>query len=266
MTDPIPEHAGGAEWLARRGLDVRIGVLENDCAELNRAFTTWARHHRPLFVLKAALTLDGRMTTRTGKSRWITGDRARADVHRLRDRHDAICSGVGTVLADDPRLTVRDLEGGRDPMRVIVDSRLRTPATSRVLPANSDSTVRTLIATTSAAPAGPAAALKAAGAEIWRLPAVDGRVDLWALASRLADERVLSVLSEAGPALSTSLLEVGLADEIVLYLAPTIVGGPGSAWIAGEGVDDLARAWQFELHGDPQRLGRDVKLTFRPRR
>ncbi len=265
MRDPIPDHAGGAEWLEKRGLEVAIGVLDQECAELNRAFTMWARERRPLFVVKAAVTLDGRMATRAGKSLWITGERSRADVHRLRDRLDAVMTGVGTVLADDPRLTVRDIDGGRDPVRVIVDSRLRTPPTARVLPRSSGSPARVAIATTEAAPADAAARLESEGAEIWRLPSHGARVDLRALADKLAAENVLGVLSEGGPELSAALVAAQLADEVVLYMAPSIVGGPGTSWIGGEGVEDLAQAWRFELAGEVQTMGRDIKMTFRPR-
>src|SRR6185295_15359059 len=164
MLDPIPGHGGGARVLRRAGIAVTTGVLAAECADANRGFVSWATRGRPWFVLKAGMSLDGKIATATGESRWITSEAARADGHRLRDRLDAIIAGVGTVLADDPQLTVRGVRGGRDPIRVIVDSQLRTPATARVLPATGGSDARTIIATTEAAPADRAAALTAAGA------------------------------------------------------------------------------------------------------
>src|SRR5690606_1125860 len=153
MMDPIRGHGGGAAWLARRGVEVERGVLAEECRELNRAWITWAREQRPWMTLKAAITLDGKVATWRGESQWITGERARREGHRLRDLHDAVLVGVGTVLADDPRLTVRGLPRGRDPVRVVVDSSLRTPVGAAVLaqPPRGRRRARVVIATVAAA-------------------------------------------------------------------------------------------------------------------
>ncbi|MCB9564080.1 MAG: bifunctional diaminohydroxyphosphoribosylaminopyrimidine deaminase/5-amino-6-(5-phosphoribosylamino)uracil reductase RibD [Kofleriaceae bacterium] len=196
--DPVAGHAGGARWLARHGVEVVTGVLGDASEALNRPFFTWARLRRPHVVLKAGVSLDGRVATRTGASRWITGEAARAEVHRLRDRLDAVLVGIGTVLADDPRLTVRGVAGGRDPVRVVVDSRLRTPVGAALL-AGAGQGARVIIATTAAAPASRQRRLEAAGAEVWRLRDRGGRVDLRALVRRLGAAGVLSVLVEAAP-------------------------------------------------------------------
>ena len=248
MLDPVRGHGGGAAWLARRGIAVERGVLEAECRELNRAFLIWARERRPWFTLKAAATLDGKVATWRGESKWVTGEAARREGHRLRDTHDACMVGVGTVLADDPRLTVRGVRGGRDPVRVVVDSRLRTPPDARVI--------------------GRERRLTGAGAEVWRLP---GRraVDLGALARRLADAGITSVLVEGGPTLHGALSDDGLVDEIRLFLAPMILGGSGRrsglSWIAGAGVDRLTDAARFAAAAPPRRLGPDLLLTLRPR-
>lgn len=271
MGDPIRSHAGGAAWLVRQGVEVTRDVLRAECAELNRAFVTWARERRPLLVLKAAATLDGRVATHTGESKWITSSAARRDGHRLRDRLDAIVVGVGTVLADDPALTVRGLRGGRDPVRVVVDSRLRTPPTARLLPAHSRSRVRVIVATTERAPRSRERALQGAGAEVWRLPAGEGgRVDLAALAGGLAEAEVTSALVEGGPGLHAAFAAADLVDEVRLYLAPRVLGGEarsvGPGWLGGPGVAELAAGWELAFHGDAERLGPDLALTLRPRR
>jgi diaminohydroxyphosphoribosylaminopyrimidine deaminase/5-amino-6-(5-phosphoribosylamino)uracil reductase len=266
MGDPIRSHAGGAAWLARQGVAVTRGVLREACLELNRAFVTAARLGRPWFVLKAGITLDGKVATRTGESQWITGPAARQDAHRLRDRLDAVLVGVGTVLADDPRLTVRGVRGGRDPVRVVVDSRLRTPVSARLLPANGKSQARTIVATTEAAPRTREARLRQAGAEVWRVGR-GPRVDLPALARRLAEADIGAVLVEGGAELHAALIAADLVDELVLYVAPLVLGGRGErgglSWVGGPGVDALARAARFGFAGEPRRVGDDVILTLR---
>ncbi|HEX3765647.1 MAG TPA: RibD family protein, partial [Kofleriaceae bacterium] len=240
------------------------------CDRANRPFFTWAQHGRPAFTLKAAITLDGKIATVTGRSKWITGEAARADVMRLRDTHDAVLVGVGTVLADDPRLTVRRPGGrepsgrdptGRNPVRIVVDSRLRTPPSARVVPGRSGP--RTVIACGPAAPAAREAALVARGAEVWRLRAHrDGRVDLRALAARLGKAGVTSVLVEGGGEIHAYMMERGLADELVLYVAPKVVGGPAKTWVGGAGLASLAAAYRFVPDGAPVSLAGDLRLTY----
>jgi diaminohydroxyphosphoribosylaminopyrimidine deaminase/5-amino-6-(5-phosphoribosylamino)uracil reductase len=264
MLDPIRSHGGGAAYLARRGIAVERGVLAAECRELNRAFLVWARERRPWFTLKAAATLDGKVATWRGESKWVTGEAARREGHRLRDSHDACMVGVGTVLADDPRLTVRGVRGGRDPLRVVVDSRLRTPPRAAALARGA----RVVVATRRDAPRAREERLVAAGAEVWRLPGRRG-VDLAALAARLAGAGIASVLVEGGPTLHGALLDGGLVDEVRLFLAPLVLGGAGRrsglTWIAGAGVGRLADAPRLALVAPPRRLGPDLLLTLRPR-
>ncbi len=263
-SDPIAAHGGGMAALTRAGIVVaRACVAECDAANL--AFFTLARLGRPAFTLNAAITLDGKIATRTGESQWITGDAARADVHHLRDTHDAVMVGVRTVLADDPQLTAR-VPGARDPIRIVVDSTLRTPAKARLLAGRRSipSSPLAIIATTERAPAARERALRACGADVWRFAATrDGRVPLPALAKRLGGEGVMSVLAEGGGELHAALLEAELADQLVIYVAPTIVGGPAPSWVGGAGVAALARAPRFQLVGEPVRLGDDFRVIAR---
>jgi len=271
MEDPIEDHAGGAVWLRRHGMKVRMDVLRAESEELNRAFLVWARQGRPWFTLKAATTLDGKVATWRGESKWVTGEPARQEGHVLRNGHDAILVGVGTVLADDPALTVRGVKGSRDPMRVVVDSSLRTPPGAAVMKSRGRGASRTKVvfATTRAAPATRERRLQRAGADVWRLPSRGGRVDLKALGRRLAIAGVTSVLVEGGPTVHGSLLEAGLADEVRLFLAPSVLGGQGRrvgpSWAGGKGVDKLADAWRMRFVGQPRLVGDDLLLTLRPR-
>jgi diaminohydroxyphosphoribosylaminopyrimidine deaminase/5-amino-6-(5-phosphoribosylamino)uracil reductase len=258
--DPIPEHGGGIESLRRAGISVSRALVD-ECDRANRPFLTWARYGRPAFTLKAAVTLDGKIATWAGNSKWITGDHARADAHVLRDRHDAVLVGANTVLADDPWLTARMVDGLRDPIRIVLDSQLRTPATARVLPRGKAS-ARVILATTDAASAAKEKALVARGAEVWRCRAhANGRVRIDELVRRLGDEGITSVLVEGGGEVHASFLAARYADEVILYVAPRAVGGHGApSWIGGKGVKVLSAAYEFEFE-DMRRVGRDLRVT-----
>lgn len=241
--DPIADHAGGIDLLRAGG--VQVDVLDDAaCIEANRPFYTWARHKRCAFTLKAGMSLDGRIATAAGESKWITSEAARADAHRLRDTHDVVLVGINTVLADDPALTTR-IPDGRDAVRVVVDSQLRTPASARVLSGG-----RTIIATCSSG--------ALSGAELWRFP--DARVPLDALAVRLAEAGLLSVLVEGGATIHAALLASALADTLVFYAAPLLLGGTALPVIGGSSVPSLAAAPRFRfLSATP--LGPDIRLT-----
>lgn len=259
--DPIDGHGGGARRIAASGIAVTTGVLEDACREANQPWLSLVQRRRPWVVLKAAASLDGRVATAAGETRWITGALARLDGHRLRDQLDAILVGVGTVLADDPRLTVRDVPGGRDPRRVLVDSRLRTPVTAAAL---AGATPPPIIATTARAAATRARRLEATGAEVWRLPADRaGRVSLPHLLRRLAEAGVCSLLVEGGPRIHAGFLAAGLADELRLYQAP-IVLGDGPSWTDAIGLTRLARAPRWRSVTPPVALGDDWLHVLRP--
>ena len=258
--DPIPDHGGGIELLRRNKIKVTVGVLREACDRANRGFLTWAQFRRPAFTLKAAITLDGKIATVAGRSKWITGPAARDDVMRLRDTRDAVMVGVGTVLADNPWLTARR-QGARNPLRIVVDSKLRTPPASHVLPGRYGP--RTIVVCGPDAPAAREAALVARRAEVWRLPAHrNGRIDLNVLARKLGELGLTSVLVEGGGEIHAYMLDHRLADEVVLYIAPKVVGGPAKSWVGGKGLASLPSAHRFLPDGEPVYLDGDLRLAF----
>jgi len=258
--DPFPGHGGGIEVLRRAKISVHRALVE-ECDRFNRGFLVWASQQRPAYTLKAAVTLDGKIATVKGSSKWITGEAAREDVHRMRTAHDAILVGVGTVLADDPRLDSR-IPGGRDPIRIVLDGRLRTPPTARLLPRKSGP--RTIIVTGLRADKAKQAALEKAGAEVWRRKLrKNGEVALWELGTELGLAKILSVLVEGGGQVHASFLAQKLADDVVLYVAPKVVGGPAPSWVGGEGVGTMAAAHRLRPIGSPVLLGDDLRLRFR---
>jgi diaminohydroxyphosphoribosylaminopyrimidine deaminase/5-amino-6-(5-phosphoribosylamino)uracil reductase len=225
VQDPHPLVDGrGLERLRADGLEVTVGVAEAEARALNRAFFTFAATGRPHVTLKSALTLDGKIAAWDGTSRWITGETARLEGHRLRWRADAILVGIGTVLKDDPALTVRlDDVPPKEPLRVVADSRLRTPPTARILSAGDPA--RTILACAAPAPARRAAALRERGARILELPRAERRVDLAALLTELARLDVVALLTEGGAELGAALLEARLVDRVAFFVAPRILGG-----------------------------------------
>ncbi|MDQ2687225.1 MAG: bifunctional diaminohydroxyphosphoribosylaminopyrimidine deaminase/5-amino-6-(5-phosphoribosylamino)uracil reductase RibD, partial [Armatimonadota bacterium] len=264
MTDPDPRVAGrGLERLRSAGVSVEVGLCEAEARALNAAFIKHRLTGRPWVVLKTAMTLDGKIATRTGHSQWITSPVARRAVHRqLRDRCDAIVTGVGTVLADDPSLTTRlEHREGRDPLRVIVDSTGRTPLDSQVV-RRAAQDGKTLIATTSAAPADRRDALAARGCELLLCaPDADGRVDLTDLTMRLGTRGdVIGVLIEGGGELAASFLQADLVDRWLAFVAPKIIGGrnaPGP--VGGVGAAQMADAraifaWRVSRCGPDLRI------------
>jgi diaminohydroxyphosphoribosylaminopyrimidine deaminase / 5-amino-6-(5-phosphoribosylamino)uracil reductase len=260
--DPVPGHGGGIELLRRAGVAVSVGVLREPCERANLPFLTWATQNRPAYTLKAAITLDGKICTVAGQSKWITGPMARADVMRLRNEHDAVMVGVGTVLADDPWLTAR-YKGGRDPQRIVLDSQLRTPPSAHLLPKRHGP--RTIIACGLKAPAAREKALVARGAEVWRVRThANGRIDVQELGKQLADAKLCSVLVEGGGEVHAYMIERGLADELILYIAPKVVGGPAKSWVGGKGFASIGAARGFIFDDTYYDVGGDLKLTARP--
>ena len=223
--DPHPEVDGrGLARLEAAGVAVAVGVRETEARALNRAFLCAVTEGRPHVTLKAAMTLDGKIAAADGASRWITGEAARLEGHRLRFAADAVLVGIGTVLADDPQLTVRHPAlPAKELFRVVVDSRLRIPGDARVLRAGDPA--RALVACVAPAPAGPAAALRARGVRVLELPEDSGRVDLRALLEALRALDVIAVLAEGGGELGGALAEAGLVDRVAFFVAPRLLGG-----------------------------------------
>lgn len=267
MADPVPGHGGGIELLRRAKLEVHTGVLREACERANLAWTTFVTQQRPAFSLKAAITLDGKIATVTGHSKYITGEAARADVMRLRNTHDAIMVGVGTVLADDPWLTVREVKNGRDPVRVILDSQLRTPPDAHVTPKTTGKTrpvARTIIACGGKASAAREKALVAKNCEVWRIPThANGRLDIGELARRLADENIMSVLVEGGGEVHAYMIEKRLCDLLYLYIAPKVIGGPAPSWVGGKGLEHMGSAVTFVFDEVIEDFAGDLRLTGR---
>ncbi|MBI5136374.1 MAG: bifunctional diaminohydroxyphosphoribosylaminopyrimidine deaminase/5-amino-6-(5-phosphoribosylamino)uracil reductase RibD [Nitrospirae bacterium] len=258
MVDPNPKVAGrGIRAIAATGIEVSVGVEDAACKALNAPYARVMERGLPWVTLKFAQTLDGKVATATGESRWITGEVARRHGHRLRDRHEAIMVGIGTVLADDPELTCR-VRGGRDPLRVVVDANLATPPTARVLTPGAQAP--TILACVADASIGQGKALARAGAEVLRLPARNGRVDLTALLAGLAARGVHRVLCEGGPTLAAELLRLGLVNRVACYVAPAVMGGDDARGsVAGRSpaaLADRVALGPFAV----RRLGKDLLL------
>jgi len=262
MVDPNPLVAGaGIAILRKAGIEVEVGLLEESCRELNRPFIKWIQTRLPYVILKSALTLDGKSATANGDSKWVTSDRSRREVHRLRGRLDAIMVGVGTVLKDDPLLTCR-LPGGKDPLRVVVDSTLRIPLHAALLSVQSEA--RTVVASCSPA-AEKVDAVMAHGAEVLRCKEdSDGRVDLADLFAKLGERGVQSVLLEGGSHLAGAALRAGLIDRCMIFLAPKLVGGAGMGLFAGEGAVLMGDAIRLE-EMTVKRVGVDLLVQGTPK-
>jgi len=260
--DPDPRVAGGGvRRLREAGIAVDTGVCAEEAYELNRGFFTRILHDRPLFTLKLATTLDGRIATHGGESKWITGDTARAWGHGLRASHDAIMVGIRTALADDPELTCR-LAGleHRSPVRVIFDSRLRLPLTSKL--AASAARVPTWLVTCVDPDPLRAEAFAGCGVQLIPVPPDGAGLPAPALAAKaLAARGITRVLVEGGATLAASLLRARLVDRVEWFRAARVIGGDGIAAVAGFGVDRLAEAADFERVA-VRRAGADVAESY----
>jgi len=261
MQDPNPLVAGqGLAWLRDAGLAVDCGLLADDARELNIGFVSRMARGRPWLRLKAAASLDGRSALADGSSQWITGPDARRDGHRWRARACAILTGIGTVRADDPQLTVRGIDTPRQPLRVIIDSRLETPPSARIF--DGDGGVLVIAGAADAAERSRADVLRRRGAEVLFLPAATGRVDLAAALRELAARGVNEVHAEAGFRLNGALLAAGLVDELLLYLAPALIGEVSRGLFDLPGLTDLA-ARRTLIWRDLRTLGDDLRIIAR---
>jgi diaminohydroxyphosphoribosylaminopyrimidine deaminase / 5-amino-6-(5-phosphoribosylamino)uracil reductase len=242
--DPNPRVAGGGiERLKQAGVEVVTGVLEAEARALIKGWSKFITTGQSYLTLKLAISLDGRIATRSGASKWITSPESRLRVQSLRASHDAVVVGVNTVLSDNPRLTVREVPG-RSPVRVIVDSKLRIPTTSQVVQSATQSP--TCVVTTHAAPKPQEEALQALGVRIIRVPpTAEGRCDPAAMLRELAAREVVNVMCEGGSELAGSLLASGLADELHVFVAPILLGPrgrPGAVdWAGPENPSDAPR-------------------------
>ena len=258
MEDPNPLVAGrGMARLSDAGIATASGVQENEARELNIGFISRMTRGRPWLRLKAAATLDGKTALNNGVSQWITGDDARRDAHRWRARSCAVLTGIGTVRDDDPQLNVRAVPTERQPLRIVVDARLETPLDARLLDGG-----RVLIAG-AVEDAERIAALQRRGADVLILPNNGGKVDLPALMTELGRRGINEVLAESGFKLNGSLLREGCVDELILYLAPSIVGDEARGLFNLPALDSLADKRQLVFR-DVRQVGRDLRIIARP--
>ena len=238
--DPNPLVEGiGIKALKEAGIEVITGVLEEECKKLNEVFMKYILYKRPFVVLKTAMTLDGKIATESGESKWITSDKSRQEVHKLRNKLSAIMVGVNTVIKDNPELTCR-LEGGKNPVRIIVDSKLRIPLGSNVVV---DNLAQTIVATTEVADKDKILVLEKLGVKVLIINSKNERVDLKSLMIELGKRGIDGILLEGGATLSFSALEENIVDKIQVYIAPKIIGGEKSKTsIGGKGIEKLSDA------------------------
>lgn len=258
MIDPNPRVSGGGlRTIRKSGTELVTGVLEAEARKLNEAFIKHVTTKMPFVTLKIAQTLDGKIATASGESKWITGEEAREEGRRLRDINDAILVGINTVLKDNPSLTTR-IPGGRDPIRVIVDSRLRMPLNAKVLIQKSPA--KTMIATLSNVPESKIKKLQHIGAEVLTIKSAHGRVDLRDLVKKLGKKDIMSVLIEGGAEVNAEALKSNIVDKIVMFIAPTIMTGKDSLCSIG-GISPKALDYAIKLHSLTSRfVGQDLMI------
>lgn len=260
MSDPNPQVAGkGLAILRAAGVAVECGLMEAEARALNPGFIQRMIRQRPFLRVKLAMSLDGRTALASGASQWLTGAAARQDVQRLRARSSAILTGSGTVLADDPHLNVRLLETARQPLRVLLDTRLRTPPTARTLQLPG-----AVLIFTAAANAPRQAALQAVGAEIVRVPQTDRGLDLAAVMAELARRECNEVQVESGPTLAGALLQAGLIDELILYLAPLLLGDQARGLFHLPELNRMSERTELEIL-ETRMVGKDWRLRLKKR-
>lgn len=253
--DPNPTVTGGGiERLRAAGIEVTVGVRQEQCEDLIRPWSKFITLGQSFLSLKLALSLDGRIATKTGQSKWITSQESRAYGHELRAKHDAVMVGINTVLSDNPRLTVRAARG-RNPIRIIVDSKLRIPLNRHVVASAAE--VPTCILTTNQADAGHQLALEDLGINVIRLPATaEGRCDMKVALRELAKREVVSILCEGGAELAGTLLQAQLADAMHVFIAPLLLGPRGRAcavdWAGPDSIETAPRVLDphWQLHGN----------------
>ncbi len=257
MQDPNPRVAGeGFARLSAAGIDVEHGLMEQEARELNIGFVSRMTRGRPWVRLKIAASLDGRTALANGKSQWITGEAARADGHHWRARACAVLTGIGTLRDDDPRLNVRHVQTPRQPLKVLIDSRLEASPNARLFDAPG-----TLVFCAEEAPER-AQPLRARGAEIVVLPNARGKVDLAAMLAELGRREINELHVEAGFRLNGSLLEEGCVDELLVYLAPSVIGDSGQGMFRLPAISDLGEQRRLSIAQVAQ-IGEDVRIVAR---
>lgn len=259
MQDPNPQVSGsGLEKLKAAGIEVSCGILQEDALALNRGFIKRMTENRPFVRSKLAMSLDGRTAMASGESKWITGAEARTDVQRLRAESSAILTGINTVLADDPSLNARVDGDVLQPHRVVLDTHLNMPVSAQLVKPPGRSLILTC-----AEDQQKQRALQQAGFEVYQLPSKNGRLDLPAVMDFLSQQQINELLVEAGSVLNGALLDEGLVDEYVIYMAPCILGDQGRGLFKLPGLQQMADKKQLKLR-DVRQVGQDLKLTYTP--
>jgi diaminohydroxyphosphoribosylaminopyrimidine deaminase/5-amino-6-(5-phosphoribosylamino)uracil reductase len=257
MQDPNPLVAGnGCALLKQAGIEVETGLMEAEAKALNIGFVARMTRKRPWVRMKIAASLDGKTALNNGVSQWITGEPARRDGHRLRARSCAVLTGIGTVLADNPKLTVRHVKTTRQPLRVVVDSHLEIPVDARVLRDEGE------LIFTATASEEKIVALGDVGARAIVLPDENDNVDLVKMMQTLADFEINEVLVEAGGKLNGALIHAGLVDELVVYLAPYLIGGAARSMLNLPELRDLAEKRPLKIY-DLRTVGPDIRVIAR---
>jgi diaminohydroxyphosphoribosylaminopyrimidine deaminase / 5-amino-6-(5-phosphoribosylamino)uracil reductase len=257
MEDPNPLIKGkGIEMLRRAGLDVEVGILEKECQRLNEAFCKYILKKEPFVILKVAATLDGKLATRNGDSKWISGEASRRFVHKLRDQVDGVLVGIGTILKDDPQLTAR-IKGGKNPYRIVLDSRLKIPEEAKVI---GTSPSKAIIATTEFAPKDKIEKLEKRGVRVLILDSQEGKINLKSCLFKLGEIGMTSLLVEGGSQINGSFLDEGLIDKLLLFLSPKLIGDHQALGIfGGRGVSSLEEAVALK-EMKTRRVGEDILL------
>jgi diaminohydroxyphosphoribosylaminopyrimidine deaminase/5-amino-6-(5-phosphoribosylamino)uracil reductase len=257
MEDPNPLVRGkGIGTLKKAGLNVHAGILERECQRLNEAFCKYIVAKEPFVILKVAATLDGKVSTREGDSKWISGEASRRFVHKLRGEVDGVLVGIGTVLRDDPLLTTR-IKGGRDPYRIVLDSQLKIPEEAKVI---GDFPARVVIATTESVPGDKMERLRKRGVRILPFESKEGKIDLKSCLSKLGEIGMMSLMVEGGNQVNGSFLDEGLIDKLLLFLSPKLIGDPQAPGIfGGKGVSKLQEAIPLK-EMKARRIGEDIFL------
>ncbi|MCZ6625451.1 MAG: bifunctional diaminohydroxyphosphoribosylaminopyrimidine deaminase/5-amino-6-(5-phosphoribosylamino)uracil reductase RibD [Deltaproteobacteria bacterium] len=258
MVDPNPLVSGrGILRLKRAGIQVHVGLLEAECRRLNESFIKYITRRIPFVILKLAASLDGKIATSTGDSRWVTGVASRNYVHRLRNQVDAVLIGVGTALADNPRLTCR-LPHGRDPWRIILDGHLRIPLTARLLRQREPE--KTIVFTGSRSPIKKVKAIRGYGAQVWTFPLHDGKISFASILKKLGKMGLVSVMIEGGATTASRALRKKVVDKVLFIYAPKIIGGEGKNMIEALGITRISQSRKVK-DVEVKRLGNDLVVS-----
>jgi diaminohydroxyphosphoribosylaminopyrimidine deaminase/5-amino-6-(5-phosphoribosylamino)uracil reductase len=253
MRDPNPL-VNGYQELKFRGIKTRIGILEEECKKLNEPYIKWIRTKKPFVVVKAAMSLDGRIATRTGDSKYITGREARKYVHELRAEYDAVMVGANTVIKDNPQLTVR-LAKGRDPVKIVVDTKLRLPFNLKIV---KNDPGKLIVATSKKAPKSKIKKLIKKGAHVLVIDTIKGKIDLKSLMKELGKREICSILIEGGAELNAEAIRSGIADKVLFFISPRFIGG-GLGALGDLGITKVDRSIKIKKL-DYKKVGRDILI------